>query len=543
MSYSAIGTLLGSHTTPLRLITAARGLTMRFPLTLGFGIVSIVLVVIGSGQLIHRTARGANEQLIRSLETEIENDLTRDLARLRLSGVPISIDIPDSIDWLDTWIAEVSSDIGASVAVLFDLDGTAVWSSDPAREDSRHFEAADVALALKGGVVTELEHDVQLVDARGRYYISDAMETYLPLFSASGDKEIGVLEVYVDVKDRLRKASSAARSNIFARVVEVMAVLAVLLISAVFIAEVLLHRAYRRRRDEEQRRVEIDSQLARAQQRANEIANRKRERFLTIVSHELKTPLTSILAFTDILTNDRDGTFTERQIKHLDIVKRNGRRLDGLIDDILDVSRIETGRLSLTMVESPIRELFDELTLSMESMFQERSQDLVVAPPAGDELLTADRCRIYQAVSNLLSNASKYSPENSTITLRGVVENDRLRISVSDEGPGMTRKDQEQVFNLFYRAANEQTQNVEGLGVGLAIVNAIVDLHKGSVAVDSAPGKGSTFTIEIPGVIPEPSGNYLSPQEAAAQALIPASRLDTPISAHGHIPAVAPGTT
>ena len=107
----------------------------------------------------------------------------------------------------------------------------------------------------------------------------------------------------------------------------------------------------------------------------------------------------------------------------------------------------------------------------------------------------------------------------------------------------MTRKDQEQVFNLFYRAANEQTQNVEGLGVGLAIVKAIVDLHKGSVAVDSAPGKGSTFTIEIPGVIPEPSGNYLSPQEAAAQALIPASRLDTPISAHGRIPAVAPGTT
>ena len=304
LSALTFGNRVGFHPTPNWLISATRGLVMRYPLTLGFGVVSVVLVVVGSGLLISRTSEGANEQLIHTLETEIENDLTRGLDRLRLSGVPINIDVPNSGSQLDTWIAEVSEDIGASVAVLFDLDGKPVWSSDPSHGGSGDFEAKDVEVALAGGVITELEYDVQLVDAEGRYYISDAMETYLPLFSASGDEEIGVLEVYVDIRDQLNEASGAARANIFGRVVEVMVILVVLLIGSVFVAELLLHRAYHRRSEEERRRVEVDSQLARARElaRESEIAQRERERFLTVVSHELKTPLTSILAFANILT-------------------------------------------------------------------------------------------------------------------------------------------------------------------------------------------------------------------------------------------------
>ncbi|MCH7970429.1 MAG: hypothetical protein IH960_05215, partial [Chloroflexi bacterium] len=325
---------------------------------------------------ISRTTQGANKQLIHTLEAEIEKDLTQSLDRLRLSGVAISIDAPNSGDQLDTWMSEVSRDIGASIAVLFDLDGKPVWSSDPAHGGSGDFEAKDVEIALAGGVITELVHDVLLVDAQGRYYVSDAMETYLPLFSASGDEEIGVLEVYVDVKDELRAASSAFRSNIIDSVMGVMAVLVVSLIGAVFIVELFLNRARRRRREEEQRRVETDSQLARvkARSREAEIAKQERERFLSVVSHELKTPLTSILAFTDILTRDSDGAFTERQLKHLNLVKRNGRRLDGLIDDVLAVSSIETGRMVLETTEFQIGELFDDLTGSLESIFQEKSQ-------------------------------------------------------------------------------------------------------------------------------------------------------------------------
>ncbi|MCI0809864.1 MAG: HAMP domain-containing histidine kinase [Chloroflexi bacterium] len=383
---------------------------------------------------------------------------------------------------------------------------------------SKGGDAPLVKVALAGGVITELEHDVQLIDAHGQYYLSDAMETFLPLYSASGDTVEGVLEVYIDVAYELKSATMAARSNVLESIIQVMGLLAALLIGSVFVAEVLLRRAQRRRDEEERRRAETDSELARAEARAREaeIARQEREQFLSVVSHELKTPLTSILAFTDILTRDRNGAFTERQLKHLDLVKRNGRRLDGLINDILDVSRIETGRLSLETTEFEIGELFDDLTLSLESIFQEKSQKLIVAPPLGDELLVADRSRIFQAVSNLLSNASKYSPENSTITFRGTVEDNRLRMSVTDEGFGLSENDRLHIFDLFYRASNEQTRTVAGLGVGLAIVRSIIESHNGSVTVDSAPGTGSTFAIEIPGVIASPSGKYPISREAAA---------------------------
>lgn len=244
------------------------------------------------------------------------------------------------------------------------------------------------------------------------------------------------------------------------------------------------------------------------------------------MSHELKTPLTSVLAFTEILARGKDGVLTEGQVEHLGIIKRNGRRLDGLIEDLLDVSRIETGNFSLEMADFPIVELFDELTLSLASMFKVRSQDLVVVPPVGDELLYADQNRIYQVVSNLLSNASKYAPENSTITLKGAVENGRLRISVTDEGPGLTEEDQQKVFTLFYRAMNHPIQSVAGLGVGLAIAKAIVDLHKGWIAIESAPGIGSTFIVELTGVTPDPSEPYPVSHGVAAQAWLPGSRLD-----------------
>ena len=218
---------------------------LRYPLTLFFGLVIILILGISSGFLISRAASGANDQLIRTLEAEIEEDLTRDLERLRRSGVDISIDPQVSDGLLDTWIAEVSRDIGASVAVLFDLDGMPVWSSDPAHGGSGDFEAKDVDIALARGVVTEMVRNVQLVDADGRYYISDAMETYLPLFNASGDAEIGVLEVYVDVRDELAAAGRAARTNISNVVIEVMVAVGLSLIGTVFIVELLLNRARR----------------------------------------------------------------------------------------------------------------------------------------------------------------------------------------------------------------------------------------------------------------------------------------------------------
>jgi len=494
---------------------------VRYPLTVGFGTVCIVLVIIGSWQLVHRTAQGANEQLIHTLENQLSEDLIRNLDRFRSAGNPIGIDVANSDVQLDLWFADISEQTGASVAVLWDLEGNVVWSNDRAHLSSDDFEGGDaplVKVALAGGVITELEHDVQLIDAHGQYYLSDAMETFLPLYSASGDTVEGVLEVYIDVAYELESATMAARSNVLESIIQVMGLLAALLIGSVFVVEVFLHRAYRRRREEEQRRVETDSQLARAEARTREaeIAKHERERFLSIVSHELKTPLTSILAFTDILTRDSDGTLTERQFKHLNLVKRNGRRLDVLIDDVLAVSRIETGRLSLENREFKLSELCWELNQSMASIFETKSQEFVMVHPAGDCAIMADRNRVFQAISNLLSNTSKYSPENTVVSLGCAIEGGSVFIIVTDEGIGLAANDQRHISDLFYRVQNEPTRTVGGLGVGLAIVKAIAEAHGGSVDVVSAPGAGSTFTIEIPGVIASPSGKYPISREAAA---------------------------
>ena len=128
----------------------------------------------------------------------------------------------------------------------------------------------------------------------------------------------------------------------------------------------------------------------------------------------------------------------------------------------------------------------------------------------------ADRNRVFQAIPNLLSNASKYSPENTVVSLGCAIEGGSVFITVTDQGIGLAANDQRHIFDLFYRAQNEPTRTVDGLGVGLAIVKAIAEAHGGSVDVVSAPGTGSTFTIEIPGVIASPLGKYPISREAAA---------------------------
>ncbi|MCH8910244.1 MAG: hypothetical protein IH867_05835 [Chloroflexi bacterium] len=173
----------------------------------------IVIVAISAVALNSKVTEGANQQLIHTLENDISEDLIRNLDRFRSAGHPIGIDVANSDVQLDLWFAEISDNIGASVAVLWDLEGNLVWSNDRAYLSSDDFGSGDahlVAVALAGGIITELKHDVQLIDAQGRYYFSDAMETFLPLYSTSGDTVEGVLEVHVDVKDQLKSATMAA---------------------------------------------------------------------------------------------------------------------------------------------------------------------------------------------------------------------------------------------------------------------------------------------------------------------------------------------
>ncbi len=382
---------------------------MMYPLTLGFGIVTVIIVVIGTNLLIREASHGVDQQLVRSFENEISTDLAREFDRF--SADDSLQDINDLIvdGRMDGWYEHTSVDLGNSFFALYDMMGTPVWTNGSIRlieeaTSDHHHKAFDIALS--GALISELRHNFQITDANGDPIIAEVVETHLPVFSNTDNEVIGVLETYVDIGDEYIVSVAEARSNILNPAVKIMTSITVLLITVVFVAEMLRKRAHGHRIEEERRRADADLQLIRAQTQVQELAivEQERKRFLSVVSHELKTPLTSILAFADILTRHSDP-LTERQIKHLNLVKRNGRRLDQLIGDLLDVSRIETGNFSLEFSDVPISDLFDDLTESLQGMFELKSQKLLVVNLASGRLVSADRSRIFQVISNILSNA------------------------------------------------------------------------------------------------------------------------------------------
>ena len=240
-----------------------------------------------------------------------------------------------------------------------------------------------------------------------------------------------------------------------------------------------------------------------AQNRELERVNEEKTRFLSTVSHELKTPLTSMLAFTDILKRDKSRHLTKRELEHLTVIQRNGNRLSILIDDLVDVAKFDAGTLQISMIEFDVRELLGDILKSFEPIMEGKAQELQLMAPEGPILIYGDQARLAQVITNLISNASKYSPEDTAIIVDMNVAGDRLGISVSDSGQGISEEDQDKLFMPFFRAERDVASAVPGTGLGLAISRSIVELHDGEINVESELGSGSTFWISIPGVITE----------------------------------------
>ena len=226
--------------------------------------------------------------------------------------------------------------------------------------------------------------------------------------------------------------------------------------------------------------------------------NEAKSQFLSTVSHELKTPLTSVMAFTDLLVRNRQGNLTSRQKGQLEVIHRNSRRLSDLIKDLLDVSRIDGGRLSLKRADFDARRLVEDVTGDFAPILREKGQTLETSVPDGDLRMCGDQSRLAQVISNLLSNASKYSPERSEIQLAVRAEAGMLHLEIRDRGVGIDDEDMERVFTPFFRADNEWTRSASGTGLGLVITKAIVDEHGGNISIDSTPGTGTRVHVSIP---------------------------------------------
>jgi signal transduction histidine kinase len=234
-----------------------------------------------------------------------------------------------------------------------------------------------------------------------------------------------------------------------------------------------------------------------AQNHALEQENTFKSNLISTVSHELRTPLTGVISMADILRKNRQGNLSDRQLQQIEVIRRSGCTLLLVTNDLLTASSIESGKLKLQLLNVDVKTLFKELAQSMEPLFSLKMQRLVVTDE-GPEQIKADPFRTEQIIANLLSNASKYSPAETTVRLSARRNGERIVISVQDEGPGIPAKDQSRLFDTYFRANDSLTASQSGTGLGLFIVKTLVEAHDGKVTVKSVPGRGSTFTVELP---------------------------------------------
>ena len=226
-----------------------------------------------------------------------------------------------------------------------------------------------------------------------------------------------------------------------------------------------------------------------------------RSQFLSTVSHELRTPLTAISAFSDILAHNRPGNLEERQISQINAIRRSAASLSNLVDDLLDVSRADGGKLSLDIQPFDFQELISEFARVAEGVASQKNQIVNITNFEEPILLKGDRSRFSQVLNNLISNASKYSAEGSEITITVSNISGHIEVEIADQGIGIAPHNLSSVFIPFFRAEDQETQKQSGTGLGLSVVKTLIQLHGGRVTIESTPGVGTKVQFWVPGVI------------------------------------------
>jgi PAS domain S-box-containing protein len=242
---------------------------------------------------------------------------------------------------------------------------------------------------------------------------------------------------------------------------------------------------------------ELNAALAQ-QVEALRLSDQFKTDFVSSVSHELRTPLASILGYTDILVNGEVGEMTPEQEEFLEIIDHNARRLLALINDLLTLSGLESGRMVIRPEPVDLCDLVQENVQIHVPAVNSRRQRLDVSVPEAPVTAVVDSERISQVLNNLVSNAIKFSPDEGRLGLTLSASQEEAVITVEDCGIGISEEDRERLFERFFRAGNAMERAIPGTGLGLAICKGIVDAHNGRLSVDSTLGRGTTVTVALP---------------------------------------------
>ncbi len=227
-------------------------------------------------------------------------------------------------------------------------------------------------------------------------------------------------------------------------------------------------------------------------------ANQAKTKFVSVVTHELRIPMTSIKGYTDLLRQGAVGPLNEQQLNFLSVIRNNVDRMSALVSDLSDISRIETGRLKLECTYISLQEHLDETVCNLSTRLEEKEQTLTQEVPADLPQVYADPNRLVQVLTNLLSNAIKYTPAGGKIRVTAQAEEAFVRVEVIDNGIGISAEDQEMLFTQFFRSEDAAVREQQGWGLGLNVAKRLVELMGGKIGCSAALGQGSTFWFTLP---------------------------------------------
>lgn len=231
---------------------------------------------------------------------------------------------------------------------------------------------------------------------------------------------------------------------------------------------------------------------------ASENASREKSEFLVNISHELRTPLNSILGFADLLYQEDLGKLTEDQRESIQIISESGNILLNLINDILDISKIEAGKVKLEISKFNLNEIINTVCALLKEKLNSKNQELNCEFSRNLTTVIADEQRIKQILLNLIGNAIKFTPRNGKVEITTRISGNNFLVEVSDTGIGISEENIKILFKKFSRLENSKIKAIEGTGIGLYFSKLLVNLHRGDIWVSSKVKKGSKFSFSIP---------------------------------------------
>ncbi len=227
-------------------------------------------------------------------------------------------------------------------------------------------------------------------------------------------------------------------------------------------------------------------------------ATQAKSEFLANMSHELRTPLNVVIGFSELMLDGVPGEINKEQRQCLDDIMSSGKHLLDLINDVLDLSKIESGKVELKLTNIALSDVVELLRSTMTPMTAQKKQSLIVDVEDGLPPLHADEAKVRQVFFNLLSNATKFTPDGGTLKVEAVRKGNWCQVSVIDNGIGIKQEERERIFEAFYRVDTPLTKERGGTGLGLAVVRQIIEKHGGQIWVETEYGKGSRFMFTLP---------------------------------------------